>query len=355
MKRFIPVFLISPFLYLVMLGVEPVDLQREIKRDYSSINKMLRIQPPPGSVELEIACSFPTEEQEEQDQYFWNPYGIASDPVGNIFVIEFSNMVFKYDSAGKFIKKFGRTGQGPGELSRPLQIRSLKDSIVIAEDGNRRLQYFDFEGNFRKIVKLFRWYFSFDINEEGLIFGVPLIRQNNESQLIEVLSAEGKLINSFGSLLDYKHDHDYLNRAFLFLNKKGEVLVVFMYFPIVRRYSQKGSLIAEHYIKTEMMEEKEKHNKKLYSYRPQERVAYIQAVHCAKIHGDHLFILDYVPPRIYIMEMNEAGQLENTYWAKVVDKYLAFSLLPDKENDRMKFYVLQKNPEARINIFLPKN
>jgi hypothetical protein len=65
-------------------------------------------------------------------------------------------------------------------------------------------------------------------------------------------------------------------------------------------------------------------------------------------------MLDYVPPRIYIMEMNEEGKLENTYWAKVGEKYFAFDILPKKEKNQMMFYVLQKNPEAKINIFARK-
>lgn len=355
MKKLGHFILISSFSYLIILGCEPLALQKATKRDTRRLGKMLKIQPPPGAIELELVYSFPTKEQEEQDQYFWDPYGIVSDPNGNIFVVDFSNTVFKYDSAGKFIKKFGQSGQGPGDLSMPLKTISLNDSIVIAEARNRRLQYFDFEGNTKKIVKLFRWYNSFDINEDGLIFGILFLRADNESQLIEVLSAEGKLIYSFGDLLDYKYDRNRLNRAFISLNKKGEILVTFEHFPIVRKYSQKGTLVAEYHIETEMMVEKEKHNKELYSYRPQARVNYIQAIHCAKEFGDHLFMLDYVPPRIYIMEMNEEGKLENTYWAKVGEKYFAKDILPKKEKNRMMFYVLQKNPEAKINIFARKN
>jgi hypothetical protein len=338
MKKLGHFILISSFLCLIILGGEPLAFQ---KRDTRRLGKMLKIQPPPGAIELELVYSFPTKEQEEQDQYFWDPYGIVSDPIGNIFVVDFSNMVFKYDSEGKFLKKFGQSDQGPGDLSRPLHTISLNDSIVIAEDRNMRLQYFDFEGNTKK-------------NEDGLIFGIPFSRTDNESQLIEVLSPEGMLIYSFGDLLDYKYDHNRLNRAFISLNKKGEILVAFEHFPIVRKYSQKGTLVAEYHIETEMMVEKEKHNKELYSYRPQARVNYIQAIHCAKEFGDHLFMLDYVPPRIYIMEMNEEGKLENTYWAKVGEKYFAFDILPKKEKNQMMFYVLQKNPEAKINIFARK-
>ena len=323
-------------------------------KDMQSLGNMLKIQPPQGAIELELVYFIPTKEQEEKDQYFWKPFKIVSDPVGNIFVVDYSNTVFKYDSTLKFIKKFGQTGQGPGDLSMPQLTVSFNDSIIIAEAGNMRLQYFDFDGNSRKIVKLLRWYFSFDISNDDLIFGTPHLRKENESHFIEVLSPEGKRINSFGNLLDYKHDRNLLNRAFIFLNSKDEILVSFVHFPIVRKYSQKGALIREYHIETEMMVEKEKYNKKMYSLRPQDRTPFIQAVHCAREYGDHLFMLDYVPPRIYIMEMNEEGKLENTYFATVGEKYVAIDIMPKKEKNRMMFYVLQRNPEVKAHLFSPK-
>jgi hypothetical protein len=355
MKKLDHFILILSFLYSMILGGELVASQKTVVKNAGRLGKMPKIQPPPGAIELELVFSIPTKEQEEKDQYFWEPYGIVSDPIGNIYVADFSNTVFKYDSEGKFIKKFGQSGQGPGDLSMPLKTISLNDSIVIAEAGNGRLQYFDFEGNSRKIVKLLRSYHSFEISNEGLIFGIPFQRQENESHLIEVLSPEGKLINSFGDLLDYKYDRSRLNRAFISLNSKGEILVAFEFFPIVRKYSQKGTLVGEFHIETEMMVEKEKYNNELYSLRPQESASFIQAVYRAREFGGHLFMLDFVPPRIYIMEMDEEGKLENTYFAIVGEKYFAVDILPKKEKNRMIFYILQRNPEAKANLFAPKN
>lgn len=338
----------------MITGRELVASQKTVVREASGLDKMLIIQPPQSAIELELVYSIPTKEQEEKDQYFWEPYGIVRSPIGNIFVVDFSNTVFKYDSTGKFIKKFGQSGQGPGDLSMPSRTISLNDSIVIAEAGNGRLQYFDFEGNSIKIVKLFRTYYSFDISNDGLIFGTPFLRKENESYLIEVLSPDGKLIISFGDLLDYKYDRNQLNRAFISLNSKGEILASFVHFPIMRKYSQKGTLVAEYHIETEMMVEKEKYNKKLYSLRPKDRTPFIQAVHRAREFEDHFFLLDFVPPRLYIMEMGNEGKLENIYFAIVGEKYFAVDLLPKKEKNRMMFYILQRSPEAKLNIFCPK-
>ena len=55
------------------------------------------------------------------------------------------------------------------------------------------------------------------------------------------------------------------------------------------------------------------------------------------------------------MEMDEEGKLENIYFAIVGEKYFAVDILPKKEKNRMMFYILQRNPEAKANLFAPKN
>ena len=53
--------------------------------------------------------------------------------------------------------------------------------------------------------------------------------------------------------------------------------------------------------------------------------------------------------------MNEEGKLENTYFSTVGEKYFAVDILPKKEKNRMMFYILQRNPEAKAHIYAPKN
>ena len=353
-------YFVTIILDLIIFGSGYGTLQKVIKRDENTLGKMLKIQPPLDGVELELLYSFPTKEQEEKDQYLWDPYDMEFDSAGNIYITEGKkNVIRLYDPSGKYIMEFGRSGQGPGDLSMPFQFIILKDTVIVKESANRRLQYFDLKGNSKKIVKLFKTYQSFDINDNGLFFGIPLIfvynSVPNSTRLVEVLSSEGMVINSFGDILDYKFDYQQLNMAFLFIDKKGDLILIFEYFPIVRRFSQNGTLINEYHIESEMFAEKEKYNKRLYSYRPSERVAYIQVVHCAKLFDDHLFIVDFVPPRIWIREISEIGNLIKTYWARVGEHYLPIDILLKKEGNRMVFYILQRAPEAKVNIFVPKN
>ncbi len=71
---------------------------------------------------------------------------------GSIYVLDGKESHVKiFDAAGKYIKTFGRKGQGPGELSSPLglSINRVKKEIVIPEI-NRRLSFFRLDGSFIK-------------------------------------------------------------------------------------------------------------------------------------------------------------------------------------------------------------
>ncbi len=115
-------------------------------------------------------------------------------------------------------------------------------------------------------------------------------------------------------------------------------------------------MIAEYRIETEVFNEKEKYNRRLHSYRPEDKVAYIKVVHCAEIMDNTLFLVDFIPPRLWIREVDENGKIVKTYWANVGEEnFVVTSILPVKYKNLIKFFVPQSVKEAKIYIFTPKN
>ena len=54
-----------------------------------------------------------------------------------------------FDSSGKFLQKWGKTGSGDGELLRPAGIAVEKNgNVIVVDSGNNRLQVFTPEGKF---------------------------------------------------------------------------------------------------------------------------------------------------------------------------------------------------------------
>jgi hypothetical protein len=95
-------------------------------------------------------------EEGDENYIFSGPCDIAIDSYGNIYICDIrDNCVKKYSSEGIFIQKFGRKGQGPGDLDKPREISiDEKGLLYILELKNRRISIFDSNGNFISIIPL---------------------------------------------------------------------------------------------------------------------------------------------------------------------------------------------------------
>lgn len=91
-----------------------------------------------------------------ESMFFERYKDIAVVPDGSVFVVNLRNHhIFKFDRNGKFIKKFGRRGRGPGDFVHPMSPSILDNKyLVVAEYAtNRRLTVWDFNGSCKKVVK----------------------------------------------------------------------------------------------------------------------------------------------------------------------------------------------------------
>ncbi len=75
-------------------------------------------------------------------------------PDGTVYVVDSKDHKVKvFDAAGKFVRAFGRQGQGPGEMNQPQGILISPDNEVLVEDMlNRRLAVFALDGTFRRHI-----------------------------------------------------------------------------------------------------------------------------------------------------------------------------------------------------------
>ncbi len=79
---------------------------------------------------------------------------------GSIFVLDSKdNRVKVFDAAGRFLRAFGKKGQGPGELNQPAGILFSPEGDVIVEDPmNHRLAVFTPDGTFVRHVSTAKFY-----------------------------------------------------------------------------------------------------------------------------------------------------------------------------------------------------
>jgi hypothetical protein len=118
---------------------------------------------------------------------------LAVDKDGNMFVLSYKDSaVFVYDREGNFLRKFGRPGQGPGELSYPMTI-SIQDDRVMVLESIRRISFFTREGTYLKSLSTKdRWVLLAGLDSKGNIYGTePVMATDNP--VYKLLKFDGEM------------------------------------------------------------------------------------------------------------------------------------------------------------------
>jgi len=90
--------------------------------------------------------------------------------------------VFKITESSDKVLFFGKRGQGPGEFNFPLKIGLSKDKIWAFDPSARRIQFFDRNGNFIKMIKLFHRYNDVIVDQKYRLICTKNIKVNEEAK-----------------------------------------------------------------------------------------------------------------------------------------------------------------------------
>ncbi len=202
-----------------------------------------------NDIGLEFVGHLGEMEGEDENYWFYHPNDIVGDSEGNLYVLDGGNQrVQKFDNQGKYLKTFGRSGQGPGELQNPLSIDIGEDGhVYIADWDNCRLEVFSSQGKYVRSIKLMtpvprirmlrsgeiaimnprvgRDNSSYEESKDGSKPSLPLIKIIDESSNVIRKFGEGilfkifPLINGGNRLIFTNDDDDNIYLAFLFQNR----------------------------------------------------------------------------------------------------------------------------------------
>lgn len=107
----------------------------------------------------EWAIHFPEEAGLYKDAKGFNPCAVTVGPDGSIFVADGygANYVLKFDKDRKFVKAFGGPGKEEGKFQTchgiALDTRQDKPLLLVCNRNNNRVEYWDLDGNFVKIIQ----------------------------------------------------------------------------------------------------------------------------------------------------------------------------------------------------------
>jgi hypothetical protein len=185
-------------------------------------------------------------------------YNYATDEV---VIFDKGNMCFYiFDKNGKYVRKFGKVGQGPGEYMSVSALEIDKDGIIyILDIDNQRITYYSSSGeyihtfHFDKIISPNRpTPFRLVINESGLNKEILLNNPYTE-YYISVYSLKGELIKQIGKIQDFKsnfsNNHPETNYVFAvgypFVDNHGNYCILLEMLFDVRKYDSKGMFLEE--------------------------------------------------------------------------------------------------------------
>ena len=92
-----------------------------------------------------------------EDGRFRQPTDVAFGPDGSIFISDgyINSRIAKADKDGNWLKSWGDRGNKPGELNTPHSIATdAAGNVYVADRGNGRIQVFDGEGKFLRIMTM---------------------------------------------------------------------------------------------------------------------------------------------------------------------------------------------------------
>ncbi len=90
----------------------------------------------------------------EDAAYLTDPHGFAFAPNGVLFLVDRVNTkVFSWSPDGRFRVSWGKRGEGPGEMFRPVHLTASNDEVYVL-DLRRRIYVFDHAGNWLRNLEL---------------------------------------------------------------------------------------------------------------------------------------------------------------------------------------------------------
>lgn len=316
-----------------------------------AVTKVNMTSVPSQSKEIRLQRFFPTENDVMKDVFLTQAQYMSADSSGRIYVSDVkANEVLIFNKDGSFVRKIGRTGQGPGEFNMVGRALMTSRGLAVLDRSNARIQYFDDRGRFVDSIKLTKSYGDMAIGSDGTVFAFS--SRYDTDEMISAIDAEGKVESSFG--LPPQDLNKGPKLCWPAIGPRDELYVAFFFYPLIQVYSPKGDLLSCFEIDYRPMQEKLSKNKAQSKVAPGGARVIGESIIEAIFVDDSRFYLLYRGKRIEILEFKLDGTFVKTFWTAQAPDYYPRGLMVLPDGGRKTFYLLQAIPENRIDVFAEK-
>ncbi|RJQ32734.1 MAG: hypothetical protein C4562_02655 [Actinobacteria bacterium] len=171
------------------------------------------------------------------EKFSWSPLALTFDDNGNLFVTDKGyNRVLKFNNSSRLVLDFGKTAvvnKVNEKLSHFYFANGLAldndNNIIVSDSNNRRIQVFDSNGKFTKLIPVAGL-------PRGIIYTMgKLFVVNGFKHQVEAYNLSGKMLFSFGEIgsakgqFQYPNDIKFARRHFYIVDSGNNRVQVWMY------------------------------------------------------------------------------------------------------------------------------
>jgi hypothetical protein len=202
MKKLCSASLIFLLVFFISVQVRADQIKIKTANGIEVVENPKKPAPPKGTLsKMILKEDFSLGEGESEEEMFGELTSIDVDSNGNIYILDRKDKKVKiFDSEGKFLRKFGKGGQGPGEMNVPITIQIISnDELVVSDALNQRLMFYSLEGEFKREISTALKALGLTLpmfDSQGNIIGQQIV-PTEEKLMREVRKYDGELNSLF--------------------------------------------------------------------------------------------------------------------------------------------------------------
>ena len=198
---------------------------------------------------LEFILQIGELEPEDENYMFNSPMSVAEDEEGNVFILDAEDYcVKKFSSDGKYVSRFGRQGQGPGEFQYPMTIDCCGQRLLVTSMPSV-YHLFDLNGQYIDLFRVPQYQgISMKLmnSDSAVAYSMsPRGENTNQNKILRIYDFQGKVLHEFGEpfLVDNISSSWVANFLAIAVDRQDNIFISFIRQNRIEKYSGSGKLL----------------------------------------------------------------------------------------------------------------